>query len=174
MVEKTYNCVVCGKEITTTSNRGKRFCSNECRNEYIRKQKAEAKAGLDGKAAQFDQKTGSSPDDYAEQQKKSTLEQLREAIPYALEKNKSVNLPINLEEQGSVTIIEPEDACVGIPVGVPEERRLNEHDRAILVYMKGLINGARLWFGEDREPNQIFDKLLNGINAILDEEEIEL
>lgn len=166
MVEKTYNCVVCGKEITTTSNRGKRFCSNECRNEYIRKQKAEAKAGLDGKAAQFDQKTGGSPDDYAKQQMQNTLD--------SLEKNKSVNLPINLEEQGSVTIIEPEDACVGIPISVPEERRLNEHDRAILVYMKGLINGARLWFGEDREPNQIFDKLLSGINAILDEEDLEL
>lgn len=162
MVEKTYNCVVCGKEITTTSNRGKRFCSNECRNEYIRKQKAEAKAELDGKAAQFDKKTGSTPDDYAEQQKKSTLEQ---------QKAELLRL---FEDQGSVTILEPADAGVGIPISVPEERRLNEHDRAILVYMKGLINGARLWFGEDREPNEIFDKLLNGINAILDEEDLEL
>ncbi len=40
-MEKTYKCVVCGNKFISTSNRGARFCSKECRNEYIRKQKSD-------------------------------------------------------------------------------------------------------------------------------------
>lgn len=171
MVEKTYKCVVCGKEITTTSNRGKRFCSNECRNEYIRKQKAEARTELD-------KKIGNTPEDYAKQQIKNTLEQLEKNVELKI--SGSVEPPIKVEpiRSEAVTIIEPEQieaerAAMETETG-QDARKLNEHDRSILVYMKGLINGAKIWFGEDREPNEIFNKLLNGINAILDEEEVEL
>lgn len=157
MVERICKCVVCGKEMTTLSNRGKRFCSTECRNEYIRNKKS-------GKKTEEQEKFGSTPEEYAEKQKEKTMAMLPKIeVPKT---NKAIQA--DKSEDNQVVTLEPAERVE------PVTRRLNEHDRSILVYMKGLINGARLWFGEDREPNQIFNKLLAGINALLDEEDVEL
>ena len=78
MVEKTYKCVICGKEIKTTSNRGARFCSKECRNEYIRKTKA-------AQRTEEDDKFGSTPEEYAAKQKDETLKKLPPIVPEQLE-----------------------------------------------------------------------------------------
>lgn len=158
MVERICKCVVCGKEMTTLSNRGKRFCSSECRNEYIRNKKGEKKT-------EEQEKFGSTPEEYAEKQKEKTMAMLPKIeVPKT---NKTIQADKSEDNQVVTQPCEPE------PIE-PVARKLNEHDRSILVYMKGLINGARLWFGEDREPNQIFDKLLAGIKALLDEEDVEL
>lgn len=158
IVERICKCVVCGKEMTTLSNRGKRFCSSECRNEYIRNKKS-------GKKTEEQEKFGSTPEEYAKKQKEKTMAMLPKIeVPKT---NKAIQADTS-EDNQVVTIPEPAERVE------PVTRRLNEHDRSILVYMKGLINGARLWFGDDREPNQIFDKLLAGINALLNEEDVEL
>lgn len=172
MVERICKCVVCGKEMTTLSNRGKRFCSSECRNEYIRNKK-------NGKQTEEQEKFGSTPEEYAERQKEKTMAMLPKIeVP----KTKAIQADKSEKDDRQDVAINP---MVYTPELLPTDpeptervepvaRKLNEHDRSILVYMKGLINGARLWFGEDREPNQIFDKLLAGINALLDEEDVEL
>lgn len=160
MVERICKCVVCGKEMKTLSNRGKRFCSSECRNEYIRNKK-------NGKKTEEQEKFGSTPEEYAERQKEKTMAMLPK-----IEVPKTNGIQADKSEDNQAVTIpsEPEPAERVEPI----TRKLNEHDRSILVYMKGLINGARLWFGDDREPNQIFDKLLAGINALLDKEDVEL
>lgn len=157
MVERICKCVVCGKEMTTLSNRGKRFCSSECRNEYIRKKKS-------GKHTEEQEKFGSTPEEYAERQKEKTMAMLPK-----IEVPATKAIQTDKSEDNQVVTVPSEPETIE-----PVARKLNEHDRSILVYMKGLINGARVWFGEDREPNQIFDKLLAGINALLDEEDVEL
>ena len=81
--------------------------------------------------------------------------------------NKAIQADKNEDNQVVTVPCEPEPT-------EPVARKLNEHDRSILVYMKGVISVARILFGDDSKQNQIFDKLLAGINALLDEEDVEL
>ena len=94
MEQKTYNCVVCGKEFTGESTKSERFCSRECLEEYVKSQKK--KPGR--KKKEQDEKFGSAPDEYAEKQKEKTLAMLPPIVNVPDETAKRENMSMSEAE----------------------------------------------------------------------------
>ena len=177
--EREFTCVVCGKKFIATSNRGAKYCSTTCRNKVYGEKKSKTFAELKRTQREKEIKNrvmaecpemkesyfkkheeqiyrqhdpevwGTAPNDYAEKQRQKTLANMKKIEPVELVPKK--------EE----------------PKQDKEDTKVSDDKKQVLVYMKGLIAGAMAWFDGEKAPMEIFDKLMKGINSLLDETEVE-